>query len=191
MRHERREPRILGIRVLPVGSLPADVLDAVAARLSGRLSLPCRTAAPKRPVPVPLLAGRPQADADGLLAALEALSTTPGEIVLGLSTVDIGHPIFTHFFGRARHHGRAALVSLARLTPEFYGLPPDPGLCLERACREAIHELGHVAGLLHCPDFACVMRFAPTVDVIDVRGAWFCRSCLAGARAALPALAET
>jgi len=88
-------------------------------------------------------------------------------------------PIFTHVFGGARNGGHTAVVSLARLKPEFYGLPPDPALTTRRAVAEVLHEVGHLAGLAHCDDYRCLMHFSPEVEMIDLRGTTFCRSCAA------------
>ena len=73
----------------------------------------------------------------------------------------------------------AALISLHRLAPSFYGLPPDPELTLTRATCECLHELGHVAGLHHCDDYRCVMHFSGDVESIDLRGSGWCDSCAA------------
>jgi archaemetzincin len=45
-------------------------------------------------------------------------------------------------FWGSLHTGRAALISLFRLKPEFYGEPANEELFLERAVKEAVHELG-------------------------------------------------
>jgi archaemetzincin len=44
---------------------------------------------------------------------------------------------------------------------------------------EVVHELGHVAGLGHCPDLGCIMQFATSVERIDLRGPGFCAACAA------------
>ena len=46
-------------------------------------------------------------------------------MIVGVTSLDVGLPIFTFVFGRARQGGSAAVVSLARLEPAFYGLAPD------------------------------------------------------------------
>lgn len=179
------DARIASIAFLAVGSAPPDLVRELAERVSRRVSVPCEVRAGTRPIVIPMLEGRAQADADGLLAAVEALATLPDAVLVGVTAADIGHPVFTHFFGRARHGGRGAIVSLARLGPDFYGLPADRDALLRRATLEVLHELGHVAGLRHCADPACIMRFAPTVEAIDLRGARPCAACAAAARGLL------
>ena len=51
---------------------------------------------------------------------------------LGLTEQDLAIPIFTFVFGRARSGGWAAVVSLARLDPTFYGLPSDEDELIRR-----------------------------------------------------------
>jgi archaemetzincin len=72
-----------------------------------------------------------------------------------------------------------ALVSLHRLSPALYGLPDDPALALRRAGIEAVHELGHTLGLVHCPDYACAMRASHAAEEIDLKGPDFCAACAA------------
>jgi len=180
MRPLTAPPRIDRIGFVPLGQPPAPILRDLVGRVSRLVAVPCAVRTLSRP-PDPLpLPGRNQVDADRLLQDLEARVDAPGEVLVGVTTHDIGHPIFTHFFGRARHGGGAAVVSVARLRPGFYGLPDDGALLLQRATREVLHELGHVAGLVHCDDPACLMRFAATVEAIDLRGARFCVACRAG-----------
>jgi archaemetzincin len=177
--------RLAGLDLLPLAPFPAALSLALAEELSRRIGLPVRLAGDEllgdggQPAPAVLVAGRDQADADALLARLEVLPRRAGRLLVGATLQDIGNPVFTHFFGRARQGGHAALVSLARLRPEAQGLPPDAGLLLRRACCEVLHEAGHLCGLPHCADSACVMRFAPTVEAIDVRGQGFCAACAA------------
>lgn len=166
------------------------VAEDIVARTSRRLAVPCHLhPLPWESRPV-RLDGREQVDADGLLAALEA-SAGPGSVHIGLTTLDLGLALFTFVFGRATRNGRAAIVSLARLGPEQYGLAADRNLTVRRAVAEILHELGHVAGLGHCSDVGCIMQFATSVERIDLRGLEFCSSCAAALPRHLLAVARS
>lgn len=180
-----RERAIERIVIGPIGSPPR--IREIAREMSRILPIPCSVLADPLPVSVAILEGRNQLDADRLLSEVERLADEPRIALCGVAGQDLGHPLFTHFFGRARRDGRAMVISLARLSPAFYGLPEDDTLMVRRACLEIIHELGHLAGLLHCDRYRCIMHFAPTVEAIDTRGDWFCPDCVDAFRASLPA----
>lgn len=97
--------------------------------------------------------------------------------LLGVTDEDLCIPILTYVFGEAQVGGTAAVVSLARLRQEHYGLTPDLPLLLERLLKESLHELGHTFGLIHCPLRDCVMYLSNTVVDVDTRGGDFCRGC--------------
>jgi len=97
--------------------------------------------------------------------------------VLGVTGVDLFVPVLTFVYGEAQLGGRAAVVSLHRLRPEAYGLASDHELLARRLLKEAIHELGHVSGLVHCSDAQCVMRSSTYVEQIDFKSAEFCETC--------------
>ena len=99
--------------------------------------------------------------------------------ILGVTEADLFIPILTFVFGEAQLGGTSAILSLARLRQGFYGLPEDAGLLYHRAEKEALHELGHTAGLVHCPDYGCVMHFSNSVEEVDLKGDRFCRACSA------------
>jgi archaemetzincin len=145
--------------------------------VSRRVSVPCRLESVLSFEDLPLIEGRQQVDADAVLHILEARPRAAGRVVVGLTGLDIGTRIFRFVFGRARRSGDAAVVSLARLDPAFYGMPPDPRLTMHRLATEILHELGHVAGLGHCNDFSCRMHFVANVESLDLRGNGLCRRC--------------
>lgn len=178
MRHEDEPAEIETIHLASVGSLGQDFLREVAGRLSRRVPVPCRVAAEPLAAERERLPGREQTDADLVLAHLEAHANGAPAAVVGVTDLDLAIPIFTFVFGRARELGRAALVSVARLDPGFYGLPPDGEVRLQRTVLEILHELGHVAGLRHCRGQSCLMRFAGSVEAVDSRGSVFCLGCL-------------
>ena len=97
--------------------------------------------------------------------------------VLGITSLDLFIPILTFVFGEAQLDGPVAVVSSWRLRPEFYGLPPDDSLVRERMLKEAVHELGHTFGLVHCPNYECVMHSSTCVEEIDLKKFTFCPVC--------------
>ncbi len=121
------------------------------------------------------------------------LSRCPGDggQLLAVTTRDLFIPVLTFVFGHAQLGGRVALVSLARLRQEFYGLPPDPEIFLTRAAKEAVHETGHLFGLVHCADRTCAMSLSTGVLQIDSKAAHLCHSCAARARRLTAARSET
>jgi len=103
--------------------------------------------------------------------------------VLALTSVDLFIPVLTYVFGEAQLDGQAAVVSLHRLRNELYGLPLDERLLADRFEKEAVHELGHTYGLVHCPEPACVMHASTYVEEVDLKTARFCERCLVRVRA--------
>lgn len=99
-------------------------------------------------------------------------------ILLGVTDADIYAPGMNFIFGIAQCPGKAALISLFRLRPEFYGEPHDSSIFIERAIKEAIHEIGHALGLRHCRNPLCVMYFSLHIGMTDRKSRFFCRVCL-------------
>jgi archaemetzincin len=97
----------------------------------------------------------------------------PGK-VLAVTDQDLFIPILTFVFGEAQLGGRAAVVSTARLGEP--GLP-DPRVALERLAKEAVHELGHCYGLVHCDSPGCVMGRSSTARDVDRKRGDFCPRC--------------
>lgn len=111
-----------------------------------------------------------------LAALLRRLPDERGKI-LGVTSVDLYIPVLTFVFGQAQLDGPGAVVSTFRLRNEFYGLSPDEGLLVERTIKEAVHELGHGFGLVHCAEPACVMHASSYVEEVDTKGADLCQRC--------------
>ena len=84
--------------------------------------------------------------------------------------------------------GRAAVISLARLRQEFYWLEPDREVFIERARKEALHETGHLFGLVHCADRSCAMSLATNVRHIDEKRDGWCGACAGQLHRALGAM---
>jgi archaemetzincin len=108
--------------------------------------------------------------------------------LLALTERDLFVPVLTFVFGQAQLAGRVAVVSLARLRQEFYGLAPNREVLLERAAKEALHETGHTFGLVHCADRSCAMSLATNVRHIDEKRDGWCGACAGQLHRALGAM---
>ncbi|MBU2028258.1 MAG: archaemetzincin family Zn-dependent metalloprotease [Proteobacteria bacterium] len=99
------------------------------------------------------------------------------EKILGVLDVDLFIPILTFVFGEAQLKGIGAVVSTRRLHNRFYGLPENRGVTTDRLLKEAVHELGHTFGLIHCTQPKCVMNSSTYVENIDLKTAELCPLC--------------
>jgi archaemetzincin len=120
---------------------------------------------------------RGQCNSTQILAELER--HTPEEVfrLLGITHADLYVEGLNFVFGEADPSCKTALMSLIRLRPESYGLPPNERLLVKRASTEAMHELGHTFGLGHCRYINCVMYFSNSVSDTDRKGDRFCPKC--------------
>jgi len=108
---------------------------------------------------------------------LNELKKIRGFRVVGVTLVDLYMPGLNFVFGAAELGGTAALISMNRLRPEFYGEPHDEKKFSERIIKEAVHEMGHTFSLKHCPRNYCVMHFSNTIYETDAKREKFCRFC--------------
>ena len=122
---------------------------------------------------------RSQYSSSAIIERLEnGLTGEDASKLLAVTGLDLFIPVLTFVFGEARLNGRCAVVSSYRLDNKFYGLPENPALLRERLLKEAIHELGHTFGLLHCQNPDCVMKSSTYVEEIDFKSSGFCDRCL-------------
>lgn len=140
--------------------------------------------APVREMDLPAIdfaydAGRKQYASIAALEMVARRCPADARKLLAVTERDLFIPVLTFVFGQAQLDGKTGIVSLARLRQEFYGLPANPAVFLERARKEALHETGHTFGLVHCANPACAMSLATGVGHIDSKEAAFCVACAA------------
>ncbi len=61
-------------------------------------------------------------------------------------------------------------------------MAPNSRILRERAIKEALHETGHMFGLVHCADRSCAMSLANNVRQIDGKQTAWCDACAAQVR---------
>jgi archaemetzincin len=167
------------LRLVPLGPPfpPTELVDWLARELPRHLALAIRVLDQSS---LPVAAPDAGAAADLVLDSLVDRfppdgETAPDEWVLGLTAAPLHTRGRGTVFGEAALGGAWAIVTTAPITPDDPFL--DRELLRERLLEEAIHELGHVAGLPHCDREGCIMTPARDVSEVDVRGDQFCRSC--------------
>ncbi len=96
--------------------------------------------------------------------------------ILGITDADLFTPVLAFVFGEAQLDGAAAVVSTARLSaPE--AAAPGAAPYRARLVKEAIHELGHTFGLIHCAHTACVMARSVNLAQVDAKNDLLCHDC--------------
>ncbi|MEW5875107.1 MAG: archemetzincin [Candidatus Zixiibacteriota bacterium] len=169
----------MGDRILVVGVDCAEpaLLPRLARELETTLGVTAEVLDATIQATAALDPSRNQHNSSLLLRALCDLGFELPMRVLGVSSYDLFAPVLTYVFGEAQLRGPAAVVSTFRLRPERYGLPPDENVLARRLLVEAVHELGHTAGLRHCLTHGCAMNGSTYVEDIDLKGPGLCESC--------------
>ena len=131
-------------------------------RIGGRLDLGGITAA-----------GDATISSNAIVDALAARFPDPERWFIAVTDATLSAPGRPFVFGEAALGGRWAVVSNAFL--DSPGTPHD--LAAERLLKEAIHELGHLAGLEHCDQTGCVMLLSVDTAGVDEKSTDFCDRC--------------
>jgi len=170
----------LKIAILPIGQVDTEVLQSIQRGLNEAL-FEADTTILQTPMPIPKEAydlSRQQYRSAFILAQMSKhFRNVDARCFLGVTAVDLYATGLNFVFGEAQYLGKSAIISLCRLKPEFYGKPTNSGYFLERALKEAVHEVGHVIGLEHCQNPLCVMYFSNSIEDTDRKRARFCEDC--------------
>jgi len=171
--------RRLRIAIVRVGDVEGGILERIRFSLS-EVFLETNAFVVSGIMPLPDDAFDPrrrQYHSSRILSCIRAwYQPAHGDRVLGITEADLYVPSLNFVFGEACRDG-SAIISLLRLRPEFYGEPQNGGLFLERASKEAVHEIGHTLGLGHCTDPGCVMFFSNSIMDTDRKNFTFCKAC--------------
>ncbi|MDD1702941.1 MAG: archaemetzincin family Zn-dependent metalloprotease [Methanoregula sp.] len=122
---------------------------------------------------------RKQIDAQVQLDHLAAykLQHNISDPLLLVVSQDLFNPGHSSVFGLAREPAGVAVVSVARLSNEYYGLAPDDADFLDRIVKEGAHEVGHLLGLAHCDNRECIMFCPNSLDELNGKKKMFCPAC--------------
>jgi archaemetzincin len=166
----------MNIDLVPIGNMDTGVLHKLSDGLKSIFGCPVQI---EDPIPIPKQAFEPDRNqylSDALIKALRQYKNESTHL-LGITEVSIYTHGLNFLFGQADSDAGVALISLSQLRGENYGLPADNKLLVERALKEAVHEIGHTMGLGHCRDGSCVMHYSNSLIDTDVKNCHFCGRC--------------
>jgi len=169
------------LRIVPVGSALKEILQSVKIELELYLNIKSRILG-RLPMPKEAFnRWRKQYNAeivmDTLSQASEVKFIDKSIPTLMVTDHDLYYGGLNFIFGLENPSTKTAIVSIARLRPEFYDESPNVKLLKERTVKEVIHEMGHNMGLDHCYDPSCVMKFSPSISDVDEKKKEFCERC--------------
>lgn len=165
------------VMLVPVGKLNEGAIERIRPALE---EIYRRPTALHKALPVPKYAYNPtrgQYHSSSILKRVESLYDNVWDCAIGFTDVDLFVPEVPFIFGEADRSTRAAIISLTRLTPDSGPAESRHDVMMKRLVSEAIHQLGLIRGLAHCPNNRCVMFYAATAQEIDKRGSSMCANC--------------
>lgn len=103
----------------------------------------------------------------------------PPEInrILFITISDLYSPVFARYYGEAQLNGKVGIISGYYLNDYLSEDSQDSLIFLSRLKKEAVHEVGHLFGLIHCTDSNCVMNLSGKPSDIDIKSSSFCKIC--------------
>jgi archaemetzincin len=152
------------------GHIDITAVSVVAANLQTILGLNTRVLNTQPEPEYAFLARRDQYEAGKILRVLAEIPDG-SPFKLAVVAVDIFTPILTFVFGESQLGGKAAVVSLFRTQTR------NRNNSYLRAAKIAIHEVGHLLGIVHCRTPDCLMGFSNNLDKLDGLPLRYCDAC--------------
>jgi len=169
------------LRIVPVGNPPQKLLETIETELQDVLSIKCRIMSKLKIPDEAFNRWRKQYNAEVVMEKLSKASEVKfidkNIPTLLITDADLYYGGLNFVFGLEDATKSSAIVSIARLRPEFYDQRHNPIVLRERVVKEVIHEIGHYLGLGHCKRPFCVMSFSPSVKDVDTKKKYFCNDC--------------
>ncbi len=167
------------IHLLPLGKIEENVLHTLSSRVRETFGCVTDVLEPKELPQVAYNSQHSQYSSSRILSEMRKMVIPlRNEKILAIVDVDLYVPGLNFVFGEAELGGSFSIISLTRLRQAYYGFEENETLFLERAAKEATHELGHNFRLRHCPRPECVMRFSNSLADTDRKKDSFCMNCL-------------
>jgi archaemetzincin len=169
------------IRIIPVGNVSEKLLNHLPRELTAAFHCHTKTL-PKLEVPKQAFnQWRKQYDGAKMMEILandkEGVYIDKEIPAVFITDADIYYKGMNYVFGLENPSQATAIISIARLSPEFYGNASNLFILQERILKECVHEMGHHLGLDHCRHPFCVMCFSPSIVDVDNKKKNFCANC--------------
>lgn len=165
------------VLITPVSTVGDLLLDNLAETLKKTLNINCEITETMEMPDEAYDRERNQYHSTVIIKKLRTHRTSNSHKILGVTEHDIFVPEFNYVFGQADINGPGAVISLHRLRQRFYGKDDDDEIFHRRTMKEAIHELGHAWGVMHCKNSKCIMYFSSIIEDTDKKLPEFCEKC--------------
>ena len=160
------------IKIIQVGEMQSDILKILIEDLNKRFK---NKFVFYKKIPLPVESYNKYRNQYDSEIIFKHIANENNEKIIIFTSNDIFDKDLNFVFGLVKNN--MALISTARLDPEFYNENKNFELLLNRTKKETIHELGHMFGLDHCNDPLCVMSSSDSISYIDEKKCEFCKNC--------------